>query len=463
VNKKNQNMKGGFMKIDTLITNGTVVTPQEVLVGMAIGVSAQKIAFLGKKEAAPKAAEVIDAGGNYIMPGTIETHAHLGAGPPTFEDDVLTETKAAAAGGVTTVLHFIAERGSILERLPYYVDTVAQSATTDIGFHACIMFEPQLQEISALAKKGMKGFKFLMAYQGNELETLGIFGVDYRFLYRGMERVKEAGGLAMVHAENYQLLKLFEEKFNVGNVFDPEYERSAQDFVSFNLSRPAMCVEIDTYAACRMAENISVPLIIVHTTTGRQVKIANAFRARGQVVYVETMPHYLTHDYSGKGFKRPHLAMSPPAYQTKADMEALWEGIATGEVNAIGTDMDNGFWNQMPTELAVMLSEGVNKKRLTLPQLVTANSYSPAQIFGLYPKKGVLLPGSDADIIVVDLKKKVTVRADLFPGYCQNFNPYEDWQLKGWPILSMVRGKVVMRDGKVEDAIGWGRAANVRL
>jgi len=451
------------MKIDTLVTNGKLVTPDGIFSGMAIGISGEKIAFVGTKALAPKAAEVIDARGNYIMPGVIETHAHLGTNcPATFEDDALSETKAAAAGGVTTILHFIAERGSILERLPYYVSAVERLATVDVGFHSAIMLEHQLGEISELAKKGIKGFKFLMAYQGGELEALALFGVDYAFVYRGMELVKEAGGVAMVHAENYQLLKLFEDKYGIGNIFDFDKERNPDDFVPFQLSRPAMCVEIDAYAACRMAENAGVPLFIVHTTTGREIDIANSFRAGGQEVYVETCPHYLTFDYTGKGLKRPHLAMTTPAYQTRADMEALWEGIATGEVNAIGTDVDDAAWDQMPTELAVTLSEGVNKKRITLPQLVIANSYSPARIFGLYPKKGALLPGSDADIIIVDLKKKVKVRADLFPGYCQDFNPYEDWELKGWPILTMVRGRVVMKEGKVTDDAGWGRVANVK-
>jgi dihydropyrimidinase len=116
----------------------------------------------------------------------------------------------------------------------------------------------------------------------------------------------------------------------------------------------------------------------------------------------------------------------------------------------------------MPTELALMLSEGVNKNKITFPQLVRANSYNPARIFDIYPQKGVLLPGSDADIVIVDLAKKQKVKAELFNSYT-DFTPYEDWELKGWPVLTMVRGKTVMQDGKVvDDAAGWGKVANVK-
>jgi len=455
------------MKLDTVITNARVVTHQGIFDQLTVGISAEKIAFVGAESFTPTADRIIDARGNYVMPGAIDVHVHFGGPPPaTYEERVLTETKGAAFGGITTAFHFIKAEGSAYESIPYYIETTQQLATIDLGFHIVCMSETHLKEIGRCCKAGIKGFKFLMAYKGDELKALGLSGIDLPFLYRGMEAVKEAGGIVQVHAENYELMQLFKERHINQN-----------NFASFCQSRPPFCEEIDAYTACTMAEKVGCPLYIVHVGAGKVLDIARDFRARKNEVYVETGPRYLTIDDKGTGLKRPELALTTPAYRTRADIERLWGGLASAEVDCLGTDAgpkpykdkvkDGVVWHMypgfddMPTSLATMLSEGVNKNRITLPQLVALTSHNPSRIFGLYPRKGALLPGSDADIIIVDLQKRQKVSVELFPCAC-DFTPYEGWELTGWPILTMIRGKVVMEDGKVMDAKGWGKPVNLR-
>jgi dihydropyrimidinase len=452
------------MKVDILITNGKLVTHEGIYDQMVVGISGEKIAFVGADDHKFEVKKTMDVGGNYILPGIIDIHTHFADFRP-YEDDVLSETKGAAAGGITTIFNFIMELGSLCELLPQFKETTNRLATVDMGFHCACSTETHLNEIARCREIGIKGFKFFMSYKGDEMKPYGIQGIDLPYLYRGMEKVKQAGGIVQVHAENYDLIELFKERHIHKN-----------DFYSFNLSRPAICQEIDAFTACSMAEKVGCPLYIVHVGAGNVLDIVKLFRARKNKVYIEAGPRWLNIDDKGTGLKRPELAIMTPAYYTKADAERVWDGLATGEVDTVGTDSgamsysdkvkDGVVWNMLPgwmetpTSLATMLSEGVNKNRITLPQLVTLMSYNPAKIFDLHPRKGEILPGSDADITVVDLDRKLRVKADLFPS-ANDFTPYEDWELKGWPILTMVRGKVVMEEGKVLDAVGWGKAVNL--
>lgn len=450
--------------MDTVITNGKLVTPWEIIEGVVIGIEGEKIAAIQRDTGAPQARTVIDAQGKYIFPGIVDCHTHFGAFLP-YEEDVLSETKAAAAGGVTTVFHVILEQGSIYDRIPYYIATTERLATVDMSFWAACMTGQHLEEIGKCAERGVKGFKFFMAYKGNEMEKVGIFGIDLSYLFWGMEKAREAGGVVIVHAENYELLKVHREKYG-----------SRNDFQAFCRSRPPICEAVDAMCACRMAEEVGVPLHIVHVGTGEVVDIANAFKGRGNRLSVETSPRYLVIDHDGTGLKRPTLALTTPGYKPPKDLQRLWEGIQKDEIDCIATDssanrlenkMGDGTvwkmqlsWQEMPTLLPMLITEGYHKGRMSLPQIARLASYQPARIFGLYPRKGTVQPGADADLVIVDVEKSQKVSVDLYPSAC-DYTPYEGWELRGWPVVTMVRGKVVMEGGTVREASGWGTVAGI--
>ena len=439
------------MIVDKIIKNGQIVTSQNIFEA-GIAIQGKKIAMVAKEAILPEAKEIIDAQGNYILPGCIECHSHLGLFNP-WEKELESETRSAAIGGITTVMSTLLEKDPLPDRFPYYQDLVKKYAYTDIVFYGMVMTEKHLEELEESVKLGITSFKFLMAYKGEEGRALGVEGSDLGFLYRGLEKLKKLKGLPMVHAENIDIIYALNSRYKQRN-----------DLALWSDTRPHLCEEIDIYTACRMAEEISSPLYIVHTSVGRAIDIVAEFRNRGNKVYLETCPHYLILDYTGERLKEPLMAKVNPPLRTKKDQDLLWQGIQRDLVNCVGTDhcspsyeakrVDGNIWNMLPgfpgmaTMLPLMLSEGVNKHRITLEKVAELCSYNTARIHGLYPRKGAIIPGADADLVIVDLDKKMTVTPEILQSGA-NFSLYDGWELKGWPVLTMVRGNVVMKEGKI--------------
>jgi dihydroorotase-like cyclic amidohydrolase len=450
--------------VDTVIRDATLVSAWDTVEGVAIGIEDGKVAFLSRDETVAGNARVIDAKGRYVLPGMVDCHTHFGAFRP-FEDDLVSETRAAAAGGVTTVFHVILERGSIAERIDYYRDAVARLAGVDMHFWAACMAGGHLDEIGRCGERGITGFKFFMAYKGDEMERVGISGIDLPYLLHGFEAVARAGGIALVHAENYELLQAYKARYGGG-----------ADLAAFSRTRPPVCEDVDAYTACRLAEESGSALYIVHVGSGRVLDIAREARARGVTVHLETGPRYLVIDSDGTGLDVPELAVTTPAYKERRHQDRLWEGLATGEIGTICSDsaactleakVAGGSvwktlpsWQEMPTTLAMLYTKGVAEGRLSLNRLVELTSLAPARTFGLYPRKGLLQPGSDADLVIMDPGLRRPASACVASA-C-DFTPYQGWELSGWPVLTMVRGRVVMGDGVTADARGWGRAVGIR-
>jgi len=442
------------VKADLVIRNARVVTHTgEFLGGLAI--QGEQIVAVGADDALPAGTREIDADGRVLMPGVIDPHCHLGVNYP-YDEDMRTETAHAARGGITTILLYI--RTKEPSYIPFYNERRAvgeENVHIDFGFHFGIQREEHIHEIEAIvAETGVRSFKLYFGYEA--VNPIGIVPATDGWVYATMRKAAQIpGGVVSVHCENTGIATWLKEEL---------IATGRQDLGAFTESRPAFC-EVETiHRMIFLAELTGCPLYVVHTTAGQGPVVAEAARARGVDVTIETCPHYLT-----RTCYDPDLDMrakiSPPL-RDRDELEGLWRGIFAGTVRSLGSDhvpffpkKGEDLWAEkpgivsFPWELPLLLNEGVHNRGLSLSRLVEMNSYTPARRFGLYPRKGSLQIGADADVILVDLDEEREVVHEG-NGTCI----YEGWKLKGWPVLTISRGRVVYEDGQVDpDASGHGR------
>ncbi len=444
---------------DIVIRNGKVVTHTDVFEA-DVAIEGEQIAAIGK--GIGKGKKEIDASGKYVMPGAIDPHTHIGVFVD-FEKDCKSDTAAAAAGGTTSILHCLFSKAPILETYKTIRAGFEKFSTCDFGFYAALLYDGDLDAIDQLSASGVNSYKFLLGYKGKAAESIGLVGVniDNGYLYRGFDNIRKNGGVPMIHAENAELISTVEKKFKKENKL-----RTWAD------ARPNAAEEIDLYVSCRIAEEVGSTLYQVHSSVGTAAQIAKEFRERGNKVFLETCPHYFLIDYDGKNLKQPLLGKINPPIRSPKDREMVLNGVIRGDYDLIGTDtcgslykekwMDGNIWNMqldwssIEYMFPLVLSELVNKGRITLPDAVRLTSYNCARIHGLYPKKGVMAVGSDADINIVDLNKTKKVKASEMHSWA-DYSIYEGWEIKGWPVLTMIRGRVVVEDGKVLGKPGDGK------
>ncbi len=442
-----------------VIKNGKIATASEIFEA-DIGIEDGKIVAIARDL---KGEEVIDAGGKIVMPGMIDGHTHM-AMPfmGTFSsDDFETGTKAAAFGGVTTIINFaIQEKGKGLKDAIEVEDSKAKGkAFIDYAFHVAItdMREDVLAEIPEVMKNGVTSFKLFMTYEG--------LMVTDDVLLEVLDVVTKNGGLVGVHAENYYIIKFLTKRLLAEGKTDPIYHA---------YSRPNCCEEEAVNRACIITQIVNGRLYVVHLSTAEGLERIEEFQKRGVRVYAETCPQYLLLDeelYKEPDFGGAKYVMSPPLRREK-DRRALWDGIRRGTIQLIGSDHCPFFMEQkemgkddftkipngapgVETTLPLLFSEGVVKGRITLNRLVEVFSTNPAKLYGMYPKKGTIAIGSDADIVILDPKKEVTLSVDMLH---QNvdYTPYEGWKVKGYPVVTIVRGKVVCEEGEFYGEKGYG-------
>ncbi|MBI4320139.1 MAG: amidohydrolase family protein [Chloroflexi bacterium] len=463
--------------MDLLIKNARIVSPAGITPG-AIGIDQGKIVAIAAKETAlPPAARTIDAAGQHVLPGVCDLHCHPDylPSPPFAPWDLIsrTESAAAALGGVTTMGFYMkppAEK-TIAESFGGLKSDWETNAIVDCVFHMSIASQLRKDEmLSVAAKYGITTFKFPIGYKGPEAAGVGGSGIDDGFVFDGFERVAQlkAEGwpaMGMIHAENPDIIPYLRRKVEHRN-----------DVRAWHDSRPnfveAECMNRFVF----LADVAGCPLYIVHVTIKEGVDIVARARYEGKNVIGETCPQFLTHNHDNlPKFMRekPVLVVTNPPIRAREDNERLWDGIRDGVVSVVGSDtapntvalkgeeiwqkgfMAVGLGATSGQILPVLLSEGVNRRGLSLEKVVEVTSYNPARIFGIYPQKGNIGIGADADLVIVDLNKEVDWSAALSPSNT-GWSIYEGWQFKGWPVLTMVRGKIVAEDGKVVEA-GGGR------
>lgn len=450
--------KSDHTTYDTVITGGTLVSETgraEADVAILDG----RIESVTPRADEPLAArETIDASGLYVLPGVIDPHAHIGFGGP---DDWRTETESAATGGVTTVLNYVMGPSSYLDQVAAERETADRESVIDYGLHIVPCNEQHLDELEeCVGELGIKSCKFFMNFRGDEGAYLGVEGTDDGYLFDYFRRIaRHPGVVANIHPENIEIVWKLR----------PEVRESGLDGLkAWDASRPDYVEAEPIYRAAFYADVVGAPLYIVHLSADRGLReIHRARDAFSTQVWVETCPHYLTHTVESSVGS---LGKVNPPLRTSEDREALWAGLRDGTIDTVGSDhvgrprsaKEADIWKAsagmpgMASILSVLLSEGVHKRGLTLEQVVRLTSTNAARIFGLYPKKGTISRGSDADLVLVDLDEERTVDADTWKGG-SGYTLYEGWTLKGWPVMTMSRGEIIAGRGASGSHYGHGQ------
>ena len=456
-----------------LIKNATLITASESFMADIL-VEGEKISQIGRNLQSVDA-EIIDATGKLILPGGVDPHVHLDL--PMFgtvsSDDHYTGTKAAAFGGTTTVIDFVSFDFPTLRESVEVWHVKAEKAAVDYSAHMNLTrFDEKIAaEIPALVEMGITTLKVFTAYNGR-------LRIDDGSIFKALRIAKEHGMLVMAHCENGDVIEiLITEALNTGHC-TPEWHAR---------TRPAWGAVEATLRACALAATADAPLYIVHMNAAGEVDMLKYARERGVQVMGETCPQYLF--FTEDDLRRPDGAKwvcSPPV-RTVADNARLWEGLADGTIQTIGTDHCPFFFdgtqpityegkpvaipgkelgaddftkipNGLPgvqDRLPVLWTTGVGSGKLTANQFVALTSTNPAKIFGLYPRKGALLPGSDADIVIWDPQKKVKYGV-AHSHQRTDYNLYEGWELIGYPEKVFLRGKLIVDGGKWLGKAGMG-------
>jgi dihydropyrimidinase len=450
------------MQVDTVVNNCKIVRHNGILEA-GLAVRNGKVVAVAKDSKLPSAGNIIDGEGNYVLPGIVDAHFHLQY-PPEVDpvSNIRAETRACAAAGCTTLIHLLAPADNIIEKADDFIGLYEKNAYVDLALSARIYTREHIDQISKLHDYGIHSVKLLLPYKGSEAVWKNrIGGIDDGIIYLTL---KEVGRLARqgrkvfvrVHCENVEIFLQMK-----GDYMDKSIEPA-----SWNTARPRICEEESMQKCLYLAEKTGCPLYVVHLTIKEGPEMLARSRAAGVNVIAETCIQYLTQNVNNVD---PVLSKVNPPIREPEDNEVLWEALKNGIINVVATDhapvlkaMKTNIWDATvgipgaETLLPLMLSEGVNKGRISLERLVDVCCYSPARIFGLAPQKGILDIGSDADLVIVDLEKEEVVPER--PVYSNSdFSTVAGKKIKGWPTLTMLRGKTIAKDGRITGNPGCGR------
>ena len=441
------------MRFDTVIRDATLVDPRFGPVDGSLAIKDGRIAGLLAPGVAAEAGEVIDAGGLVVLPGVIDPHVHLGYAR-SFEEDVKSETRSAALGGVTSMISFYRQYHGLqpapYDELPELVSTIDRVAHVDVGFHLGMLAESQVNQIGDYAAAGVTSHKFYMAYRGADGATVGMVNeCNDGLLLDGLRKVADVGGVACIHAENTDIV----------NRSMAAVRAAGEDGLrAWSNARPAFAEAENIHRVAYLAEHAGATVYLVHIGSQESLAAARQARAAGGRVHIETCPHYLTHTYdSAVGA----LAKINPPVRGQEDLEAIWRGLIDGAVDTVGTDhcavplekKEGDIWSAaaafpgMATTLPVLISEGHHRRGMPLQQIAQVLSGNAASIFGL-PEKGSLRVGADADLVICDLDLEQDVRHENLGSAC-DYSILEGRRLRGWPVRTLVRGRTVAQEGRL--------------
>ena len=448
----------------TLIANGTVVTaegsyPADVLV------DGERIAQVGSSLNGTTVDETIDAIGRYLIPGGIDVHTHmeLPFGGTFAKDTFETGTRAAAFGGTTTIVDFaVQSRGrSLREGLDAWHAKAEGNAVVDYGFHMIMsdVNDDTLAEMDQLVAEGVPDFKLFTAYPG-------VFFSDDGAIFRAMQRTAKNGGLIMMHAENGPAIDVIAADMFAAGTTDP---------IGHGLARYPVLEGEATNRVIRLAQAAKVPVYIVHLSAREALDAVRAARDDGQPVWAETCPQYLflSLDDLGHGFEGAKFVCSPPL-RTVDHQPELWKGLVKDDLQVVSTDhcpfdfhgqkdLGQSDFRKIPNGLPgvedrmdLLHDGGVVGGKITKERWVEITSTAPARLFGLYPKKGSIAVGADADLVVYDPNRSHVISAKTHHMNV-DYSCYEGRSVKGGSDVVMSRGAVVVRNGEFTGRKGAGR------
>ncbi len=446
---------------DQVITDGLIITPSEAYQA-DLAIQRDRIVAIGR---GLTGRQMISAAGLYVLPGAVDPHVHLAmdAGVTRTSEDWASGTIAAACGGTTTVIDFVEPDldGPLAPALAARRGEAEAGAVIDFGLHMTLRSAaPEvLAEVPAIMAAGCSSFKTYLTYDG--------FRLDDRSFLEALTAVAQVGGLALVHAENDAAISALRAEAVARGDRAPRFHA---------LTRPAATEAEAIERAVTLAGVAGCRLYVVHVSTRPGAEAVARARVRGQAVTGETCPQYLllTEDeLSRPGFEGAKFVCSPPL-RPADHPPALWRHLASGALSTVGTDHCAFFFDGQKTlgqesftaipnglpgieaRLALLHTLGVREGRLSLQRWVEVCCAAPAQTFGLYPHKGTLMPGADADVVLFDPEREVVLdRAVLHER--TDYTPYAGLQLRGYPVLTMARGEVIVREGEFQGAPGRGR------
>jgi dihydropyrimidinase len=453
--------------MSVLIKNGRVVTASDDY-HADIFIKDSTVTLIGK-DLVIEADRVIDAAGKLVIPGGIDPHTHLELpfGGTTTSDTFETGTRAAAFGGTTCIVDFaVQSRGhSTIEALDAWHAKAAGNTAIDYGFHMILtdMPESRTQEMRRLADEGISSYKMFMAYPGAMLSDDGT-------IFRAMRKAGEDGTLVCMHAENGIVIdELIKIALSEG-LIEPRQHA---------LTRPTRLEAEGTHRALAIAEVARAPVYIVHLSAYDSLKELRDAQARGVMAHAETCPQYLLLDvdaYDQPGFDGAKYVLTPPLRE-KWNQDELWRGLRTGDLNVISTDhcpfclkeqkeIGKDDFSKIPNggpgienRMSLIYHYGVNAGRIGLNRFVELTSTAPAKIFGLFPRKGTIAVGSDADIVIFDPEHEETISYYNAKTHHMNidYNAFEGMTVKGFTETVLSRGKVILDKGTYVGRPGDGR------
>jgi len=450
--------------LKTLVRGGTVATATDLYKGDVL-IEDGKISAIASSLPDSAADKVLDASGKSVLPGGIDVHPHLEMpfGGTTSADDFESGTIAAAHGGTTSIIDFaIQYKGQTLRQgWEAWMKKAERKAAIDYGFHLIITDLPVSveKEMDAMVAEGVTSFKLFMAYRG-------VLMLDDGSIFRALCRTGENGGTVCMHAENGDVIDVLVRRALAEGRTDPKYHA---------LTRPPRAEAEATFRAICMAEMAGVPIYIVHLSAAEALEKVTEARDRGLPAYAETCPQYLFLSYANyeePGFEGAKYVMSPPL-RAAGNEERLWRGLSGNDLQAISTDhcpfcmkeqkeLGRGDFSKIPngapgieTRMSLVWDGGVRTRRISINRFVELTSTSPAKIFGLFPRKGTIAPGSDADLVIFDPEKKTRLSAKTLHMKV-DYNPYEGREVTGAATTVISRGNVIIENGRFLGKAGAG-------